>query len=251
MPCSVEKFLQQPGYGPQAARRRRAGELRSPRRLRRRACGPPAPPRKPCPHRAQQFSVCFYRKVFAFCGLCFFADLALFAAGTERIARPPQGKAIGSFLATIAACRFWAFAVGKNSSHPRKGKPMDRFYPPSPPVDFGRLRRGRIVPIPARKNDWIVFSHHCRLSILRVAVGKKRWFPSPARASQWVVFIHPRRLSILGFAVGKNSPYPCKGKANGWFFYPLSPGSANCGVKSSPSRRRASSRAGCGGRAVK
>ena len=75
--------------------------------------------------------------------------------------------------------------------------------------------------------------------------------PSPARASQWVVFSHPCRLSILGFAVGKNSPHPRKGKANGWVYYPLSPGSANCGVKSSPSRRRASSRAGCGGRAVK
>ena len=118
-------------------------------------------PRKPCPHRAQQFSACFYGKVFAFCGLCFCTDFALFAAGTERIARPPQGQANGSFLATLAACRFWAFAVGRNSSHPSKGK------------------------------------------------------------------------------------------ANGWGFYPLSPGFTNCGVKSPPSRRRASSRAGCGGRAVK
>ena len=125
--------------------------LRPPRRL----------PRKPCPHRAQQFSACFYGKVFAFCGLCFFADFALFAAGTERIARPPQGQTNGSILSTLAVCRSWAFAVGKNSPHPRKGK------------------------------------------------------------------------------------------ANGWVYYPLSPGSANCGVKSSPSRRRASSRAGCGGRAVK
>ena len=33
---------------------------------------------------------------------------------------------------------------------PRKGKPMGCFYPPSPPVDFGLLQWGRIVPIPAR-----------------------------------------------------------------------------------------------------
>ena len=76
--------------------------------------------------------------------------------------------------------------------------------------------------------------------------------PSPARANQWIVFGHPCRLSILGLCSGEEwSPSPRKGKANGWDFYPLSPGSANCGVKSSPSRRRASSRAGCGGRAVK
>ena len=82
--------------------------------------------------------------------LIFMGRCSLFAAGTERIARPPQGQANGSFLATLAACRFLAFAVGKNSPHPRKEKRLDRFYPPSPPVDFGPLRWGRIVPIPAR-----------------------------------------------------------------------------------------------------
>ena len=203
------------GRPPKAGRRTSFAAAAAPPGLRPAGCPP-----KTLPHRAQRFSACFYGKVFAFCGLCFFADFALFAAGTERIARPPQGQANGSFLATLAACRFLAFAVGKNSPHPRKEKRLDRFYPPSPPVDFGLLRWGGIVPIPARKSNRIVF-------------------------------IHPRRLSILGFAVGRNSPHPRKGKANGWVFYSLSPGSANCGVKSSPSRRRASSRAGCGGRAVK
>ena len=50
---------------------------------------------------------------------------------------------------------------------------------------------------------------------------------------------------------GRIVPIPARARLTDGFFYPLSPGSANCGVKSSPSRRRASSRAGCGGRAVK
>ena len=144
------------GRPPKAGRRTSFAAAAAPPGLRPAGC-----PENPAPTGRSSFRLVFYGKVFAFCGLCFFADFALFAAGTERIARPPQGQ------------------------------------------------------------------------------GRR------------IVFSHPRRLSILGFAVGKNSPYPCKGKANGWFFYPLSPGSANCGVKSSPSRRRASSRAGCGGRAVK
>ena len=133
------------GRPPKAGRRTSFAAAAAPPGLR-----PAGSPRKPCPHRAQQFSACFYRKVFAFCGLCFFADFALFAAGTERIARPPQGQANGSFLSTLAACRFWAFAEGKNSPHPRKEKQSDRFYPPSPLADFGPLQWGRIVPIPAR-----------------------------------------------------------------------------------------------------
>ena len=144
------------GRPPKAGRRTSFAAAAAPPGLRPAGC-----PENPAPTGRSSFRFIFYGKVFAFCGLCFFADFALFAAGTERIARPPLGQTNGSFLATLAACRFWAFAVGRNSSHPRKGK------------------------------------------------------------------------------------------ANGWVFYPLSPGSANCGEKSSPSRRRASSRAGCGGRAVK
>ena len=173
------------GRPPKAGRRTSFAAAAEPPGLRPAGC-----PENPAPTGRSSFRFIFYGKVFAFCGLCFFADFALFAAGTERMARPPQGQTNGSFFATLVACRFWA------------------------------LRWGGIVPIPARQSDWIVF-------------------------------IHPCRLSILGFAVGKNSPHPRKGKANGWVYYPLSPGSANCGVKSSPSRRRASSRAGCGGRAVK
>ena len=167
----LHKFALLGGKVP-AATGRRAGELRSPRRLRRRACGPPAAPRKPCPHRVQLFSACFYRKVFAFCGLCFFADFALFAAGTERIAHPRKKKRLDRFS---RPCRLSILrvAVGKNSPHPRKGKPMGRFYPPSSPVDFGPLQWGRIAPIPAKKSDWIVFSHPRRLSILGLCDGEE------------------------------------------------------------------------------
>ena len=105
--------------------------------------------------------------------LIFMGRCSLFAAGTERIARPPPGRANGSFLAPLAACRFLAVAVGKNSPHPRKEKRLDRFYPPSPPVDFGLLRWGGIVPIPARKSNRIVFSRHRRLSILGLCGGEE------------------------------------------------------------------------------
>ena len=147
------------GRPPKAGRRTSFAAAAAPPGLRPAGC-----PENPAPPGAAIFGLFLWegvRFLFAFCGLCFCTDFALFAAGTERIARPPQGQANGSFLATLAACRFWAFAVGRNSSHPSKGK------------------------------------------------------------------------------------------ANGWGFYPLSPGFTNCGVKSPPSRRRASSRAGCGGRAVK
>ena len=145
------------GRPPKAGRRTSFAAAAAPPGLR-----PAGSPRKPCPHRAQQFSACLYQKVFAFLRLMFFsADLAFFAVGTERVVPTPARQSNRADFIHLAACRFWAFAMGRNSSHPRKGK------------------------------------------------------------------------------------------ANGWVFYPLSPGSANCGVKSSPSRRRASSRAGCGGRAVK
>ena len=163
--------LQQPGYGPQAARRRRAGELRSPRRLRRRACGPPAAPKTLPPPGAAVFGLFLWEGV-RFLRLMFFRRPCTFC-GRDRTDSPsPERKAIGSFLSTLAVCRFWAFAVGKNSPHPRKGKPMGRFYPPSPPVDFGLLRWGRIVPIPARKSDWVIFIHPRRLSILGFCGGE-------------------------------------------------------------------------------
>ena len=134
------------GRPPKAGRRTSFAAAAAPAGLRPAGC----PHENPAPTGRSSFRFIFYRKVFAFCGLCFFADFALFAAVTERIARPPQGQANGQFLSTLAACRFWAFAVGKNGPHPRKGKPMGSFYPPSPPVDFGLLRWGGIVPIPAR-----------------------------------------------------------------------------------------------------
>ena len=141
------------GRPPKAGRRTSFAAAAAPPGLR-----PAGSPENPAPTGRSSFRFIFYRKVFAFCGLCFFADFALFAAGTERIARPPQGQANGSFLSTLAACRFWA------------------------------LRWGRIVPI-------------------------------PARASQWVVFIHPRRLSILGLCSGEEKmvPVPHKGKPMGRF----------------------------------
>ena len=94
----------------------------------------------PIPARANQWIVFIHPRRLSILGFC---------SGEEWFPSP-QGKAIGSFLTTLAACRFWAFAVGRNSSHPRKGKPMGRFYPPSPPVNFGLLQWGRKVSIPAR-----------------------------------------------------------------------------------------------------
>ena len=174
----LHKFALLGGKVPAAAGMRAAG--RPPKAGRRTSFAAPAAPKTLPPTGRSSFRLIFYRKVFAFCGLCFFADFALFAAGTERIARPPQGQANGSILSTLAACRFWAFAVGKNSPHPPQRKAigsflstlavcrfwglqwgrivpiparanqLDRFYPPLPPVDFGPLQWGRIVPIPAR-----------------------------------------------------------------------------------------------------
>ena len=117
---SPRKFLQTAALRPQAVST--ASKHTGSARVGGCAAGPAARrlPPKTLPHRAQQFSACFYGKVFAFCGLCFFADFALFAAGTERIARPPQGRATGQILSTL------------------------------PLADFGPLRWGRIVPIPAR-----------------------------------------------------------------------------------------------------
>ena len=130
--------------------------------------------------RAQQFSVYFLSEGVRFLRLMFFRRLCTFCGrdrtdspspakksdwivfirpcrlsilgfcGGEEWSPSPQGQANGSFLSTLAACQFWAFAVGKDSPHPRKEKQSDRFYPPLPPVDFGPLRWGRIVPIPAR-----------------------------------------------------------------------------------------------------
>ena len=153
--------------------------------------GPAGSPENPAPPGAAVFGLFLWEGV-RFLRLMFFRRLRTFC-GRDRTDSPsPQGQANGSILSTLAACRFWAFAVGKNSPHPRNGKPMGSFYPPSPPVDFGLLQWGR-----------------------------------------------------------KDGSRPPQGQGKRIGFYPLSPGSANCGVKSSPSRRRASSRAGCGGRAVK
>ena len=105
-------------------------------------------------------------------------------------------------------------------------------------------------PSPAKKSDWVIFIHPRRLSILGLCGGEE-WFPSLQGQANGSFLSSLAACRFWAFAVGKKSFHPRKGKADGWVFYPLSPGSANCGVKSSPSRRRASSRAGCGGRAVK
>ncbi len=175
------------GRPPKAGRRTSFAAAAAPPGLRPAGC-----PENPAPIGRSSFRFIFYRKVFAFCGLCFFADFALFAAGTERIARPQKEKRLG------------------------------HFYPPSPPVDFGPLRWGRKVGFHSRKGKAIG-------SFLATIDACRFW----------------------AFAVGKNSPHPPARARQSDRFYPLSPGSANCGVNSPPSRRRASSRAGCGGRAVK
>ena len=173
------------GRPPKAGRRTSFAAAAAPPGLR-----PAGSPENPAPPGAAVFGLFLWEGV-RFLRLMFFRRLCTFC-GRDRTDSPSlQGKAIGSFLVTLAVCRFWAFAVGKNSSRPPQGQANGQF-----------------------------------LSTLAVC-------------------------RFLAFAVGKNSPHPRKGKANGWVFYPLSPGFANCGVKSSPSRRRASSRAGCGGRAVK
>ena len=135
------------GRPPKAGKRAKPVSAAAPPGLRPAGCPP-----KTLPHRVQQFSACFYGKVFAFCGLCFFADFALFAAGTERIARPPQGQGRRIVFSHPRRLSILGFCSGEEKliSIPRKGKPMDRFYPPLPPVDFGLLQWGRIVPIPAR-----------------------------------------------------------------------------------------------------
>lgn len=155
----LHKFALLGGKAPAATGIRAAG--RPPKAGRRTSFAAAAAPPKTLPPPGAAVFRLFLWEGVRFLRLMFFRRLCTFC-GRDRTDSPsPQGQANGSFLSTLAACRFWAFAVGRNSSHPRKGK------------------------------------------------------------------------------------------ANGWVFYPLSPGSANCGVKSSPSRRRASSRAGCGGRAVK
>ncbi len=136
------------GRPPKAGKRAKPVSAAAPPGLRPAGC-----PENPAPTGRSSFRFVFMGRCLLFAAYVFFADFALFAAGTERIAHPPQGQTNGSFLATIAACQFWAFAVGKNGPHPRKGKPMGSFYPPLPPVDFGPLRWGRIVPIPARKSN--------------------------------------------------------------------------------------------------
>ena len=76
---------------------------------------------------------------------------------------------------------------------PRKGKPMDRFYPPSPPVDFWGLRRGRKVdfnPPQGQANGSILSTlAACRFWALRWG----RIVPIPARARQTDGFIIPYR----------------------------------------------------------
>ena len=109
---------------------------------------PAGSPRKPCPHRAQLFSVYFLSEGVRFLRLMFFRRLCTFC-GRDRTDSPsPERKAIGSFLSTLAACRFWGLQWGRIVPIPRKGKPMGHFYPPLPLADFGPLQWGRIVPIP-------------------------------------------------------------------------------------------------------
>ena len=161
------------GRPPKAGRRTSFAAAAAPPGLWPAGCSP-----KTLPHRAQRFSACFYGKVFAFCGLCFFADFALFAAGTERIARPPQGQTNGSILSTLAACRFWAFAVGRNSPHPRKGKADGSF----------------LATLAA-----------CRFWVF--AVGKNS--PHPRKGKADGSFLATLAVCrFWAFAVGKNSPRP-------------------------------------------
>ena len=177
------------GRPPKAGRRTSFAAAAAPPGLRPAGC-----PVNPAPTGRSDFRLVFMGRCSLFAAYVFFADFALFAAGTERIARPPQGQANGSFLSTIAACRFWAFAVGKNSPHPRKAKQLGRFYPPLPPVDFGLLRWGRLVPIPPQgqtNGSFLATLAVCRFWAF--AVGKKRWFPSPARARQTDGFFIPYR----------------------------------------------------------
>ena len=166
----LHKFALLGGKVP-AATGMRAGELRSPRRLRRRACGPPVAPRKPCPPGAAVFGLFLWEGV-RFLQLMFLRRLCTFC-GRDRTDSPsPARKKRLDRFSRPCRLSILRVAVGKNSSHPRKGKPMDRFLPPLPPVDFGLLQWRRIVPIPARQSDWIVFSHPCRLSILGFCSGE-------------------------------------------------------------------------------
>ena len=177
------------------------------------------PPKTLPPPGAAVFGL-FLSEGVRFLRLMFFRRFRTFC-GRDRTDSPSPARASQWVVFIhLAVCRFWAFAVGKNGSHPRKA------------------------------NQWIDFIHPCRLSILGFCSGEE-WFPSPQGKAIGSILSTLAACRFWAFAMGRNSSHPRKGKANGWVFYPLSPGFANCGAKSSPSRRRASSRAGCGGRAVK
>ena len=198
----LHKFALRGGKVPAATGMRAAG--RPPKAGRRTsfaaAAAPPGQrpagsPENPAPPGAAVFGF-FNGKVFAFLRLMFFRRLRTFC-GRDRTDSPsPERKAIGSFLFTLAACRFWAFAVGKKSWFPSpQGKAIGSFLSTLAACRFLALRWGeKLVPI-------------------------------PARASQWVVFIHPRRLSILGCYSGEEKlvSIPRKEKRSDHFNPPLPP----------------------------
>ena len=107
------------------------------------------PPKTLPPPGAAVFGL-FLSEGVRFLRLMFFRRFRTFC-GRDRTDSPSPARASQWVVFIhLAVCRFWAFAVGKNGSHPRKAKQLDRFYPPLPLVDFGPLRWGGIVPIPAR-----------------------------------------------------------------------------------------------------
>ena len=176
------------GRPPKAGRRTLFAAAAAPPGLRPAGC-----PENPAPTGRSDFRLVFIGRCSLFAAYVFCTDFALFAAGTERIARPPQGQANGLFLATLAACRFWAFAVGKDSPHPRKEKQSNRFYPPSPSVDFeGCSGEEKMVPVPRKGKPMGRFYPPLPL----VDFGLLRWgrmVPIPARARQTDGFIIPYR----------------------------------------------------------
>ena len=86
-----------------------------------------SPPKTLPPPGAAVFGLFLWEGV-RFLRLMFFRRLCTFC-GRDRTDSPsPERKAIGSFLSTLAACRFWVFAVGGKKEHfpfLRRASPRD------------------------------------------------------------------------------------------------------------------------------
>ena len=135
------------GCPPKAGRRTSFAAAAAPPGLRPAGC-----PENPAPPGAAVFGLFLWEGV-RFLRLMFFRRLCTFC-GRDRTDSPsPQGQANGSFLSTLAACRFWAFAVGKNGPHPPQRKAIGSFLSTLAVCRFWGLQWGRIVPIPARANQ--------------------------------------------------------------------------------------------------